>query len=82
MAEQDTFSVEAAAERMGVSAHWYGLRLRDRTFPGRKIGRKWRVTEQDFQEALESTYTPAKPKATDPAGLTKTSRRRLERSIA
>ncbi|MDV7197040.1 helix-turn-helix domain-containing protein [Rhodococcus kroppenstedtii] len=74
-----TFPLTEGAERLGVSVDWYMRQLRARKLPGHKLGRKWRLTEDDLAEALRLTAMPALAPRPDPAGLTAGSRRRLER---
>lgn len=74
-----TFDVSEGAARLGVTTDWYMRQLRARKLPGHKIGRTWRLTNEDLQKALELTAIAANPRHTDPAGLTPGSRRRLNR---
>lgn len=76
-----TMSVADAAQRLGVTEDWYLRQLRARKLPGHKLGRAWRLTEDDVRKALELTYQPARMVPADPAGLTPGSRRRLERGL-
>ena len=75
-----TFDVAEGAVRLGVTTDWYMRQLRARKLPGHKIGRTWRLTDDDLTKALELTAIAANPTHTDPAGLTPGSRRRLNRS--
>lgn len=75
-----TFDVAEGAARLGVTTDWYMRQLRARKLPGHKIGRTWRLTDDDLTKALELTAISANPTHTDPAGLTPGSRRRLNRS--
>jgi hypothetical protein len=70
-----TFSVEQAVKQIGApSERWYIMRLRDRRLPGRKVGRNWRLTEQDILDALDILKND--PHVTDaPTGLTPRSTR-------
>lgn len=72
-----TFPVDEGARRLGVSTDWYLRQLRARKLPGHKVGRNWRLTDQDVEEALTLTAKPADPPTADSAGLTPRSRRRL-----
>lgn len=74
-----TFDVEEGAQRLGVTADWYMRQLRARKLPGHKIGRTWRLTDDDVAQALKLTATTTNPAHADPAGLTPGSRRRLNR---
>lgn len=73
-------SVAHAAQRLGVPEGWYTTQLRAGKLPGHKLGRTWRITEEDLRGALELTSRPARVVSPDPAGLTPGSRRRLERA--
>jgi len=72
---------EVADKMMGCSERWLIEQLRANRFPGRKVGRHWRMTEADVQEALDicansaSRGTPRQ--ITSGLGLTPTSRRKL-----
>lgn len=77
-----TYSVAEAADVLKVTEPWYAKRLRDGEFPGHKIGRQWRLTQDDIRQALELTAKPAITPQPDPSGLTRTSRRRLTRRRA
>lgn len=72
-----TFPVAEGARRLGVSEDWYIRQLRAKRLPGHKLGRGWKLTESDVQQALDLTYVAAvegdKP---DPAGLSRGSRQR------
>jgi excisionase family DNA binding protein len=72
-----TFAVSVGAERLGVTVDWYMRQLRARKLPGHKIGRQWRLTDEDVEEALRITARPAIETPPDPAGLTPGSRRRV-----
>lgn len=78
---ETTLPVSEGAERLGQSTEWYLRQLRARKLPGHKIGRTWRLTESDIAEALKITAVPAIVRTPDPAGLTPTSRRRLNRRM-
>lgn len=81
-----TFDTATAVERIGgPSEEWLITKLRSGAFPGRKIGRHWRLTEVDIQEILEICSNRTRRPASKPvqlssgtaAGLTRTSRKRL-----
>lgn len=86
MTDTDTtprvFTVADGATRLGQTEAWYLRQLRGRHLPGHKIGRKWMLTEDDIRQALELTAVAATPRMPDPAGLTRTSRRRIGQKIA
>lgn len=49
-----TYDLAGAAERIGgVSERWLAGQLRDGKIPGRKVGRKWRMTAGDIDACLE-----------------------------
>lgn len=48
-----TCDLAEAAERIGgVSERWLAAQLRDGNIPGRKVGRKWRMTAGDIDACL------------------------------
>jgi hypothetical protein len=75
-----TYSTAEAAEQMGApSERWLVEQLRTGRFRGRKVGRLWRMTEQDILDALDncSNDRPHIAAAAPGKGLTPRSRRRL-----
>ncbi len=48
-----TYSTADAAEQMGCSERWLIEQLRASRFPGRKVARRWRLTDQDIADALD-----------------------------
>ena len=48
------YSVEEAAEAMGISPLTLGDWLRAGKIVGTKIGRKWRITERDLQAFIDA----------------------------
>lgn len=71
-----TFSVAQAVGQIGApSERWYIERLRSGYFPGRKIGRHWRMTEQDIIDALDICKNEGLTAA--PTGITARSRKRV-----
>ena len=72
-----TYSVGQGTRRIGApSERWYIERLRDGRLPGRKVGRKWRLTDEDIADALDLCKNdPAI--TTTPSGLTARSRKRV-----
>ncbi|ORL06443.1 helix-turn-helix domain-containing protein [Prescottella equi] len=79
MTEQLTYTVADAATKLGVTEAWYLRQLRAQKLPGHKLGRRWRLTDDDIAQALALTAVPAAPRPVDPAGLTPTSRRQVDR---
>ncbi|MFE3196233.1 helix-turn-helix domain-containing protein [Nocardia sp. NPDC059240] len=63
-----TFALEIAADRIGASRDWVMRQLRTGRFPGRKVGRDWRMTESDILASIEIVARPAR--STDMSGLT------------
>ena len=54
--------------------------LRDKVWPGRKIGHKWVMTRSDLRDALEIHYSaPRTPAPLPTSGLSPRSRSRLAR---
>lgn len=77
-----TYSVAEVVEQIGApSERWVIEQLRSGRFPGRKIGRNWRLTEGDVVVALEvCRFNPSETGecAFGPVtGLTPTSRRNI-----
>lgn len=81
MTEQLTYTVAEAAAKLRVTEAWYVNQLRARNLPGHKLGRQWRLTDDDIAQALELTAQPAFPQPRDPSGLTPRSRAHLERRM-
>lgn len=48
------YSVEEAAEALGISPLTLGDWLRAGKITGTKIGRKWRITERDLQAFIDA----------------------------
>lgn len=76
-----TYAAEEAAELMGApSVRWLIEQLRAGRFQGYKVGRHWRMTEDDVLAAVEACRPPRTRRlaeASMSAGLTRTSRRRV-----
>jgi hypothetical protein len=54
MSEPLTFDLAVVAARIGgVSERWLAAQLRSGNIPGRKVGRKWRMTHADIDACLE-----------------------------
>lgn len=81
-------TADVADLMMGCSERWLIEQLRANRFPGRKVGRHWRMTDQDVQDALDICANDARRTAAtagqivtdDPnpfAGLTPTSRKKV-----
>jgi len=75
-----THSLADATELIGApSCRWVTDQIRSGRFPARKIGRAWRMTDQDVADALEACGNSLRPQpdVVQPlTGLTPTSRRR------
>lgn len=78
-----TYSTREATEIIGApSERWLIEQLRAARFPGRKVARRWRLTEEDLAEALDicrNGYGRADSKVTLVVGLTPRSRRRVSK---
>lgn len=78
-----TYSIEEVTQQLGApSPRWVIEQLRSGRFPGRKVGRNWRLTDQDIADALDACRNdcPAMAQATQSiplTGLTPTSRKKL-----
>ena len=77
-----TRSPREAAQLLGCSERWLIEQLRANRLPGRKIGRHWRLTDEDIENALALCANGArKGVAATPrpegSGLTSTSRKRV-----
>jgi hypothetical protein len=81
-----TYDLAEAAERIGgVSERWLAAQLRAGKLPGRKVGRKWRMTIGDIETAVDMfrvvpQSVPSERRENvdvDRSGLTRTSRRRF-----
>jgi len=79
-----THSTGEAAEIFGApSERWYIEQIRSGRFPGRKIGKKWRVTDNDILTALNicrNEQHVADPEVLPVVGLTPRSKQRLSKS--
>jgi len=71
-----TLSVEEAAPLFPCSPRWLTEQLRSGQLPGRKIGRSWRLTEDEIHEGLDRLRKQTELNA-DPRGLA--ARRRSQR---
>lgn len=80
MTEPLTYTVAEAAAKLGVTEAWYVRQLRARSLPGHKLGRQWRLTDDDIAQALELTAQPATtPVPSGPfSSMSPTTRRRME----
>jgi hypothetical protein len=78
-------TVDVADDMMGCSERWLIEQLRARRFPGRKIGRHWRMTDQDVLDAIDicsnNTRSTDGTSSVGTVGLTPTSRKRHLRPI-
>jgi hypothetical protein len=88
MGDSLTFDLTEAAERIGgVSEKWLAAQLRSRKIPGRKVGRKWRMTQGDIDACLDIFKVCPNPNpkldltiaaSGTSVGLTRTSHRRVK----
>ena len=76
-----TYSVAEATGQMGApSERWVIERLRAGVFPGRKVGRSWRMTDGDIDAASDGCANDFRCPAADVAiatGLTPRSRKKI-----
>jgi len=73
-----TYDVDFGVEQTGApSKRWYIVRLRKGIFPGRKVGRTWRLTESDIDAAIEILKSTNRTTDATRRGLTDHSRRRV-----
>jgi hypothetical protein len=76
-----TYSTRQASEIFGApSERWLVEQLRSGRFRGRKVGRHWRMTDEDIRDALDICGNYARRFAENPSpasGLTSTSRRKV-----
>lgn len=82
------FELDEAAVMLGKSKRWLEDRLRGGQFPGRKIGRTWKLAQDDLEEIVRLCAvapTAATPtNSTDTAAssrssMTRTTARRMRR---
>lgn len=73
------YTAAEAAEALGVTETWLLKQLRERSLPGRKVARSWKLTRGDIAEAIEIMARPATAPRKDPAGLTRRARHNLTR---
>ncbi len=69
-----TYTLDQAVRQIGgPSPRWLMEKLRSGQFPGRKIGKSWRLTDQDIADILDLCKND--PQISDrPTGLTPRSR--------
>ena len=78
MANSETYSTAESAELIGApSERWLIERLRAGYFRGRKIGRHWRMTEQDIADALDVCANDSRIAGSGPRGLTPRSAKKV-----
>lgn len=81
MTAPDLFTPEQVAARLSADGHitadWIITQLRTKKWQGRKIGRRWYLTEADIQANLDRAFSAATPPPAPPAsGVSPRSRRR------
>jgi hypothetical protein len=76
-----------AAAEIGCTERWLADKLRAGRFPGKKIGRKWMLSEDDIAAILQicsvspsAFSTDITPCASPSSSMTKTTRRRLQQA--
>jgi hypothetical protein len=52
------FDTRTAAELLGCSERWLKIQLRSGRFPGRKITKRWVLSEEDIAAILEMSAVP------------------------
>ncbi len=57
----DLLTPEQIGQRLGRPAEWVMEQARKGTIPGRKIGRFWAFTEQDYADYLDRIRTGTDP---------------------
>jgi hypothetical protein len=81
------YELKQAAVKLGKSERWLADKLRDGRFPGRKIGRTWKLTSDDLDEILRLCAVRAEsvgptgaaiPGASQSSSMTRTTARRME----
>ena len=78
VANSETYSTAESPELIGApSERWLIERLRSGPFRGRKIGRHWRMTEQDIADALDVCANDSRVASTVPRGLMSRSRKKV-----
>ncbi len=74
-------AIADAADVIGCSERWLTEQLRSGRFPGRKVGRQWRMTDEDVRDALGICANDARRVAWNAvapvSGLTPSSRKKL-----
>lgn len=83
------FTLEEAASGLGCNPRWLADQLRDRRFPGRKVGRKWMLSADDIDEIVRLCAVGCESRAADVStnpllpqftSMTSTTARRLQRT--
>ncbi|QSM03795.1 excise [Mycobacterium phage prophiGD05-3] len=82
MTTVSTYPLEEAAEHFGNSPEWLAQQLRSGRFSGYKVGRKWRMSDVQIAQALETcrrdAHVPVAPaRSTGLSSATATTRRRF-----
>ena len=72
-----TYCTAEAAEQIGPSERWLIEQLRTRRFPGRKVARHWRMTDEDIADAIDICRSGPGIASVAPIGLTPTSTKRV-----
>jgi hypothetical protein len=82
-----TYDTATSVHKMGgPSERWLIEQLRSGRFPGRKVGRRWRMTDKDISDALDICGNNIRRVALNNRGhspsfgLTPTSRKKMEDS--
>lgn len=62
MSASETMSTEEAGRRLGVSGRYVADQCLARRWPGCKIGRQWRLTEDDIAQIIAGARREPLPK--------------------
>lgn len=82
------YELDEAALKLGKSERWLADKLRGGLFPGRKVGRTWKLAPVDLEEIIRlCAVAPEPAPPTDPAmcsgsqvsSMTRTTARRMSR---
>ena len=61
------YTLDQAAAILGCKPRWLADQLRARRFPGRKVARKWMLSENDLDEIVRQCAVA--PQSAPPAGV-------------
>jgi hypothetical protein len=84
------YDLDEASAKLGKSERWLADKLRARRFPGRKVGRTWKLTQDDLDEIIQLcaiARQPASPvdsavyAVPQTSSITRTSARRMQLGV-